>query len=304
MRDIRENIRAYLELCKPKISLFAVLSSVSGFFAASAEFKTEVLCLIPGVFMLACGSSALNQYQERHIDAFMERTRDRPVPSKKIRPLHALFFSMVLISSGLFVLSITGSLSALLLGLLATLWYNGFYTYLKRKTAFAVVPGALVGAIPPAIGWVLGGGGLKDPRLLALCFFFFMWQVPHFWILLLNYGKEYEKAGLPSLSGIFSRTQLLRIITQWVFATIVSCLFISLYGLVRSSLMTFFLFAASLWFFWQAIKLMGMNEVGERAGSALFRRINYYMLSIIVLASFDHMTYVWTEYGLNAFIIK
>ena len=301
MRTVRQCIKAYLELCRMKISLFSALSAASGFLLASAEFSTAILLLISGVFLLACGSSAFNQIQERDIDAVMERTRNRPIPSKRIKPLHAFYLSMMLMFSGIIALFIAGSFYVSLLGISAVLWYNGLYTYLKRETAFAVIPGALVGVIPPAIGWVLGGGVLKDPRLLALCFFFFMWQVPHFWILLLNYGKEYERAGLPSLSGIFSRKQLVRIITQWVFATVVSCLFISLYGLVRSSLMTFFIFSASLWCFWQGIKLMGMDEAGGRNSQALFRRINYYMLLVILFVSFDRMTYAWMEYGLRAF---
>jgi hypothetical protein len=85
------------------------------------------------------------------------------------------------------------------------LWYNGVYTFLKRKSPFAAIPGAVIGAIPPAIGWICGKGALSfDPQILALSFFFFIWQVPHFWLLLLNFGRDYEKAGFPSLTRIFN----------------------------------------------------------------------------------------------------
>jgi heme o synthase len=223
----------------------------------------------------------------------MERTKKRPLPSGRTGGLHALGFSMLLISAGCAMLFAAGNRSALLLGLLASFWYNGVYTYLKRKSALAVIPGALVGAIPPAIGWVTGGGNSGDPKLLALCFFFFMWQVPHFWILLLHHGKEYEEAGLPSLLGIFSRAQLVRITSHWIFATVVSCLFMSLYGLVNSRLMTISLFAASLWFIRYGINLLRSDGVGEIHSPALFERINYYMLFIIFLVSFDRVTYTW-----------
>jgi protoheme IX farnesyltransferase len=293
MITVKQRVKAYLELCKIRISFFSALSSASGFVLASSEFRWEMFVTISGVFLLACGASALNQFQERDVDALMERTRSRPLPSNRIRPAHSLYLSAALMFSGLAVLFLTRSLLASLLGLSAVLWYNGMYTYLKRKTAFAAVPGALVGVIPPAIGWVLGGGALNDPRLSAICFLFFMWQVPHFWVLALGYGKEYERAGLPSVSLIFSRKQLERIISQWVFAMLVSSLFVSLYGLVHSSLMNFFVFAASAWCFPQAVKLLGKNEHCPRDCRVLFGRINYYMALVVLFVSFDRLVYSW-----------
>jgi protoheme IX farnesyltransferase len=291
MRKMKQNISSYLELCKVKISLCAALSAITGFLSVSPKFRTEIFLLISGVFLLACGSSALNQYQERKTDALMKRTKNRPLPSGRTGGLQALGFSVLLISAGCAMLFATGNRSALLLGLFASFWYNGVYTYLKKKTALAVIPGALVGAIPPVIGWMTGGGNLRDPRLLALCFFFFMWQVPHFWLTLLHHGKEYEGAGLPSLSGIFSRAQLVRITSHWIFATVVSCLFMSLYGLVNSRLMTISLFGASLWFIRYGISLLRDNGVSEMHSHAVFKRINYYMLFIVFLVSFDRVTY-------------
>jgi protoheme IX farnesyltransferase len=157
---------------------------------------------------------------------------------------------------------------------------------MKRKTAFAAVPGALVGTITPAIGWVAGNGSLSDPRLLSLCFFFFMWQVPHFWLLLLDHGEEYEKAGLPSLTGIFARTQLLRIIFIWIFATAVSCLFLPFTGVIRTPLVALLLFGASLWLMAQGIMLF---SVRESPSSVPFGRINAYMLLVMVLLSVDRL---------------
>ncbi len=301
MRAASQNISPYLQLCKMKISLFSALSAAAGFCVSSSKLSMAILLPVLGVFVLACGSSALNQYQEREIDLLMARTKDRPLPSGRIKPLHALYVSGALIGSGFLLLAVSGSLPAALLGLFAVLWYNGIYTYLKRKTAFAVIPGALVGAIPPAIGWMLGGGGLLDPRLPALCFFFFMWQVPHFWALLLHYGGEYEKAGLPSLSGIFSRRQLVRITSHWIFATVVSSLFLFLYDLVHTPATVFLLFL-STWFLWQAFKLIRGEESNERQGKAIFTKINYYMASVIVLISVDQFMGYRMLSGLIAFM--
>lgn len=276
----------YVQLCKVKLSLFSAFSAITGFLITPVWSEEKLVSLAAGVFFMACGAAALNQYQERDTDALMSRTKDRPVPARNIKPCHAFRFSLLLISLGFFFLFLGVGPAASVLGSCGVLWYNGIYTYLKRKTAFAVIPGGLIGAIPPAIGWVAGGGALSDPRVLALCFFFFMWQVPHFWLLILNYGKEYEEAGLPSLSGIFSRTQLVRITSHWIFATVVSCLFVFFYGL-HSRLMFFSLFMASLWFLWQGINLRRGHDENKVNCRAVFKTSNYYMLFVLSLLSFD-----------------
>ena len=289
MSKVKQNIRYSLALCKIKIALFSALSTAAGFCVASSTVSAEMVLPILGIFIIACGSSALNQYQERETDALMERTRERPLPSGNIQPHQALLFSLALLASGLLLVIVTSPPIAAILSLCAVLWYNGVYTYLKRKTAFAVVPGALIGAVPPAIGWLLSGGDLYDPRLASLCFFFFMWQIPHFWVLLIDHGEEYETAGFPSLAGIFTRMQLLRITRHWILATVVSCFFMFLYGLVYTDIVAFLLFAVSGWFVWQGTRLTGVHEVNERLGHFIFKKINYYMASVIILISIDQL---------------
>jgi|WetSurMetagenome_2_1015567.scaffolds.fasta_scaffold156685_2 heme o synthase len=297
MRKAEGMILSYLDLCKTKISFFSALSAAAGFSLTSAKLIPGILVLTAGVFLLACGSSSLNQYQERGTDALMERTKKRPIPSGRTTSFNALYFSIAMMIAGLFALYLTGGVSALFLGVFAVAWYNGVYTYLKRKTAFAVIPGAVVGAIPPAIGWVTGGGALLDPKLAILCFVFFMWQVPHFWVLLLNYGAEYEEAGLPSLSGIFSRIQLQRVASSWIFAMVASCFLTVLYGMVHSRLGALALVIASLWSVWQGIALSLAADVSERHNHLVFRRINYYMLFVMSLVSFDRLTYTLINMG-------
>ena len=199
------SLKSYLTLFRATISIFAAASAATGYFLAPHRQITGVFPVAGAVFLLACGASALNQYQERYIDARMERTRTRPLPSGSITASHALSLSCALVLAGLASLAYACGTKAALLGLFALLWYNGIYTHLKKRTAFAAVPGAVVGMVPPAIGWVSAGGALLDPRLAAICFLFFLWQVPHFWLLLLIHGEEYEQAGLPSLTGVMSR---------------------------------------------------------------------------------------------------
>ena len=218
----------------------------------------------------------------------MPRTSSRPLPSGRIKPVNALYFSLWLLFSGSSTLLLTGALSAPLLGLFAVAWYNGVYTFLKRKTAFAVVPGALIGAIPPAIGWIAGGGAMGDTKLLMICFFFFIWQVPHSWLFIMHYGQEYEKAGLPTLTKIFTPLQMKRIIFNWIFATTVSCLFLSTMGIVHYFFVNLALFLLSSWLIWNGIKPL-LRQNAEYVSALVFKKTNYYLLLVMLLLSADKL---------------
>jgi len=281
---IRKDARCLFCLCKVRIALFASLSAVSGLVLAANPTPAKFLALFTGVFLLACGACALNQYQEKDIDALMPRTGGRPIPSGRIGSQSALYLSLVLIYSGFAILLCAGPLLLPVLGLGAVLWYNGVYTWLKKKSAFAAVPGALVGAIPPAMGWVAGGSDLSDPRLTALCFFFFMWQVPHFWLHLMTCGREYSEAGLPSLTAIFSNNQMGRLIFHWISATAVGALLLCLYGLLQTLVAQVALVGASLWLLYDAVKLLWASDADCRWA---FRVVNVYMLIVILLVFFD-----------------
>jgi protoheme IX farnesyltransferase len=267
-----------------KISFFATLSAATGLLLVTQSSGPALPALITGVFLMACGACALNHWQERATDALMTRTSRRPIPAGRIKPDHALFFAVTLISSGAIVLLFTGSLAAPVVGLAAVFWYNGFYTWFKSRNAFAAIPGALVGAIPPAIGWIAGGGSLLDPRLGVLTFFFFMWQVPHFFIHLLAFGKEYEEAGLPSLTAVFTRAQLDRLTFQWIIATAVSLQLVIYFGLLQSPLVHISLIVVSLWFVMNGINFMREHEPGY---TGVFKKTNYFMLMVMTFMFFD-----------------
>jgi protoheme IX farnesyltransferase len=248
---------SYIELCKPKISAFAALSAFTGGVLAGSGLTGAAGLSFSGVFLLACGAGALNQYQERETDTLMERTGNRVLPLGKIQPAHALFFSMALICSGLFVLSLADNPAVVILGIAAVIWYNGVYTQLKRKSAFAAVPGALTGSISPAIGWTAGGGELSDFRILAICFFFFLWQVPHFWLLLLSYREDY-----------------------------LTSLMIPLYTVTSNGAVNILMLCAAVWLVFNSFKMISHPEK-KNPYSFLFSRINMYMLLVMLILSGD-----------------
>ena len=282
-------INILLELTKFRISLFSTLSTFTGFILARQGLSGDVIFPLLGVFLLASGSCALNQYQERKNDQLMERTKGRPIPSKKLSPSTALKISIGLLLSGSILLYIGAHGSALVLGLFAMFWYNGVYTPLKRKSPFAAIPGALIGAIPPLIGWVSGKGLFSlDPQILAISFFFFIWQVPHFWLLLLNSGRDYEKAGLPSLTKIFSSAQLRRITFMWIFATAAACMIIPLFGIVESHVIHGSLFLVAFWLMWKSLKLL-ISHPHPSSSQFIFKTINSYAVLVIILLTLDHL---------------
>jgi protoheme IX farnesyltransferase len=286
--SLREWGNLFLHLGKIKISLLATLSTATGYLLATGTITLDVLVPSAAVFLLACGSCALNQYQEREIDQWMDRTKSRPIPSGRLNPEAALWISIGLILSGSIVLYCGAGDPPLALGLFAVLWYNLVYTPLKQKTAFAAVPGALVGAIPPVLGWVAGGGSMFDPRIWGVALFFFVWQVPHFWLLLLDVSKDYEKVRLPSITKIFSAEQIKRIVFVWLLSTGVSSLLIPLFGFLNSSFFYFLLVAAVSWLFWNAALFLRSHREGASL-RATFTKLNIYAILIISLLSVDRL---------------
>lgn len=226
-----------LSLVKPILSLAVAFSSAAGFIFFSHHFSFAVLSCAAGVFLLAAGAAALNQYQEREQDALMERTRNRPLPSGKVSPRNALIIAAALALAGAFVLWAWCGWIPALLGIANLAWYNGVYTPLKRRSYFAVLAGALNGAVPPAIGWIAAGGAPGDPKILFLAFFIYIWQIPHFWMLLMMYGDDYRKAGFRTVTDRIGPGLQPFVIMVWVFATALSTLFLPFFGIIRSKVM-------------------------------------------------------------------
>lgn len=277
-------IKTLLELAKVKITVAVSLTTVTGYLLARGHFDTMMILPTLGIFVLACGSSAINHYQERDRDALMERTRNRPIPSGRISANGALLFAFVLTMLGSWMLYEGSGPLAMQLGLLALLWYNAIYTPLKRKTAFAVIPGAVIGAIPPLVGWVAGGASLIDTRAWIMAFFFFIWQVPHFWLLMLKYGKQYESAGYPSITRLYSEEQVKKVTFIWVFATAVSALMIPVFYLTESYLLLAGFLLASVWLIVVFSRMLVKKDEPFNP-MYYFMRINYFVLAVIVMLS-------------------
>jgi protoheme IX farnesyltransferase len=280
----RAGVHDVLVLTKVNISMLSMASAAAGYFLAAGGVGYGILVALAGTFVLACGSAAMNEVQEWRYDALMDRTKKRPIPSGRLSPLAGFFIAAGLVAAGTWILFAGVGRAAGLLGLGALVSYNLVYTPLKRVTAFAVIPGSIIGAIPPAIGWVAAGGRLADPRILALSFFFFIWQVPHFWLLLLKYGKDYERAGFPVLTRIFSIPQLARLTFVWILATAGAAVLLPLFHALTSGVLIVLLFSACLWLCWKTKVLLGVRGGGFSPWPA-FMQINLFALAVMALVS-------------------
>jgi len=275
----------YRSLFRLPVALFAACSAATGQVIASVAVTESLLVTVVGVFLLACGASALNQYQERDIDALMERTRHRPLPAGRMTPLLALAASCTAMTAGLLFLGRSGALPVAL-GALAIAWYNGLYTALKRRSVFAAVYGAPVGMAAPAIGWTAGGGSIGDPRLAVIVLLFFLWQIPHFWLLLLRSAQQYKHAGLPTLTTVIPQEFLLKITLIWITAAAVASLAMPLFGIVRSPCAYALLVILAAWISGSGFWILTRDSAGAALAPA-FKRINIFILLFMILAVFD-----------------
>lgn len=274
---------ALAELTKVRISAMSTLTGAAGYVACARGLHWGVVAASLGTVLLAMGASALNEVQERDYDAVMVRTRNRPIPTGVLSPSAAALIALALGASGFLVLYFGGNLTAALLGLLAMVWYNGVYTPLKRVTAFAAVPGSLIGALPPAIGWAVAGGSPLDPAIVSLCTVFFIWQVPHFWLLLFLYGEDYARAGFATLDRVLSQAGLARLTFTWMAATAASCALVPAFGAVRSLPSLVILGAAALW-----LVVKGLSVLGPKASyRSAFLHINLFALALVLSVLLD-----------------
>ena len=228
-------------LGKFRIALPITFSALTAYLAFYPHFDISLVYMVSGVFLLASAAMAINQIQERKTDALMERTKSRPLPSGDLNLSEATIIAILFLVSRSVILYLPQGISPLMAGWLTLAWYNLVYTPLKTRTSFAALPGSVVGALPPVIGWLSAGGSLSDHTIWLIMAFFFIGQVPHFWLLLLMHGEDYRQAGLPELSEYFTEKQVRRLIFMWIFWSVIMALFLSLFGIITHTVITILL---------------------------------------------------------------
>lgn len=197
----------YVELAKPRVAVLVLFTVAAGtVLAARGAVDTRVLLhTVLGTALVAAGASALNQVLERHRDARMRRTENRPLPSGRVQPVQALFLGVILALVGELELwlGLRHPTAAWIAGL-TFFSYVFVYTPLKPKTPLNTLVGAVPGAMPPLIGWVAVRGSI-ELEALTLFAVVFLWQVPHFLAIAWIYRRDYAHGGFRMLPVVDSR---------------------------------------------------------------------------------------------------
>ncbi len=278
--------RAILKLGKLTISIPVALTGFLGYFLYRPVLDKGALLTVAGVFLLSMGSSAINQIQERKTDAQMKRTSTRPIPAGIIRPVHAIGFALLFALSGSLLLWLTGIPMAAGLGVITLLWYNLVYTPLKRVTAFAVFPGALIGALPPLIGWTAAGGYALDMEILLVAFLLFVGQMPHYWLLMLKIGHQFKDAGMPVITNLLEPRQIRNLSFIWIAATAVIVLMLPATPVIHNRWISAGLISLSILFLIRMFRITYREDVMLHWKKA-FITVNLFYLFIILILIAD-----------------
>ncbi len=213
-----DRLSGYLSLTKPRIVFLICLSGLGGFFAAGGSGWTPLAFLVC-LAAIAGSASAFNCYWDRHLDAKMERTRDRPLPGGALSPRRALVFSAGLLALGAGVGVVWLPLRSLVYVLAGFLAYAVLYTIiLKRRHWMGVVLGGSAGSFPVLAGWTAVEPLSLSPVLMAL--FVFAWTPAHAWALEFVYRDQYERAGIPSYPVVRTRRETARGMSLAAFWTV------------------------------------------------------------------------------------
>ena len=190
----------FLDLSKPRLAFLSTLSGVAGYLAAPDDFEVLGFFAVGvAIFLAAAGALALNQVIERKVDAQMERTKNRPLPSGQITagPAILLGIASSLLGCGIAALFLPATSTILIVA--TVLIYVLIYTPMKRYTHWCTHVGAIPGALPPLIGWAAATGTI-DGLGLWLFFILLLWQMPHFFAIAWLYRADYAQGGLQMVS--------------------------------------------------------------------------------------------------------
>ena len=193
--------RDFYEMCKPRVVMLMILTSLVGMFlAVPGMVPIDVLIFGNiGIALVAGSGAVVNHLIDYKVDSLMKSTHNRPIPQGRVDPMQAAIFAAGIGIAGMLILLFLVNPLCAWLTLASFVGYAFIYTgYLKRATPQNIVIGGLSGAMPPLLGWAAVTGTI-EPGALILVLIIFAWTPPHFWALAIHRKEEYAKTGIPML---------------------------------------------------------------------------------------------------------
>jgi protoheme IX farnesyltransferase len=281
-----QTVRGYLALTKPRILLLVIFTGLPVMSMAAGGWPSAgfTCATLLGIALAAAAANALNCYIERDIDARMDRTRSRPLPSHQIAPRSALAFGLALALLATAFLHAVAGLAAAALGVASILFYVFVYTvWLKPRSSLNAVVGGAAGAAAPLIAdaAVNGSVGAAGWLLFAIIFF---WQPPHVWAIALFRKADYERAGIPMLPNVIG-DQPTRWRMLWYTLALVP---VTLAPVPLGLLGAAYLVAAlglDAWFVWQIVRVL--RERSDAAARHAFHVSLAYLFALFLAMLVD-----------------
>jgi protoheme IX farnesyltransferase len=273
-------------ITKAGLAISVVFSSIAGFVLGEADFATfnwiVLLKLAIGGYCMVGASNAFNQIIEKDLDALMDRTKNRPIPSGRMQSNVALAIASLLTVIGIFLLYTINPKTAMF-GAISIFLYTSVYTPLKTVTSLSVFVGAFPGAIPFMLGWVAATGnfGIEAGTLFLIQFF---WQFPHFWAIGWFLYEDYEKAGFFMLpTGKKDNGTALQIILYTVWLIIASLLPVLGYTgqLYITPIAAVLVFLLGVWMLFFAVRLYQLRTA-KAARTLMLVSVSYITLLQLV----------------------
>jgi heme o synthase len=234
-QNILQVFQDYYQLTKPRIIPLLLITTAAS-MAIASQGKLDPLLLLNTMIGGTCATASaqtINCIYDSDIDYEMERTRNRPMPSGRVQPLHALIFAIALACISFSVLAVFVNLLSALLAMSGIAFYVGIYTHLlKRHTPYNIVIGGAAGAIPALVGWAAVTNTLSWTAWTIFAIVF-LWTPPHFWALALMIRDEYAKVGVPMLPVVTDNIATARQIWRYTLVVIPST-FLLIYPLHAS----------------------------------------------------------------------
>lgn len=284
--SLKSIVTDFKEITKAGLAISVVFSSVAGYLLGVDEINQQSLLtlvmLAIGGYCMVGASNAYNQIIEKDLDALMERTKNRPIPSGRMTVNTAFIIASILTVLGIVILYSINEKSAMF-GAISIFLYTSVYTPLKTKTPLSVFVGAFPGAIPFMLGWVAATGefGIEAGTLFLIQFF---WQFPHFWSIGWFLYEDYQKGGFYMLpNGNRDRATALQTIlyTLWLVVASVLPSFGFTGQLYLTSISVVIVLILGLWMLYFAVKLY-QEQTDKAAKRLMLVSVSYISLLQIV----------------------